>query len=639
MNTKNQNLIKELFSRTSALCNLLKMQASQEEIYFIPVGILFMKWINDSKDRFNWNIPNELRNLFVDNEYQHKIFCFEDGSKNIYRMARELEENNSILKGIFTSLCFPCIDSVSIENLENILEAYNEFQFIDNNAEKDITGPFIELFLSILSNDSSVYEFITPKSIRQLLVKLFDIDEYMNIADIACGTGGILSELVNEYKSTPLCVDTVKFYGQDINSKVTLIGTLNMLLHGITNFNIVIKDTLKEQVLHRNKESDSFDIVLSNLPLGIIWNNNEIYNNSDFNYGLPSSKIHADWIFIQRGIASLKSFGRAAFIVSKGTLTRNSEMSIRKHILKADIIEAVISLPSNLYGPKTMPIEILVINKAKGILKKDKILFIDASKDFYKKERGKNDLTLGGIDKILQIYHRWIEIDEYSKITDSSMIEDQNFQLDSSLYVNRKQLLIKHEKMKKLKEISEIKRGLQLPKDDMNKLTNSEDGSHYYIKISDIVDGKIEFNERIKGLTDNKIASYELKPGDIIISARGTLIKTAIYEIQAPPCIISGNIMLIRVKNGYDPYFLKFYLDSSEGNEQIKAMQGGSTITSLNHSKLQELFVPDIDIYKQNRLADKIIENENRYKSIIEHATIEYEQNIEIINKEIFDLV
>ncbi|MBW9154322.1 N-6 DNA methylase [Clostridium estertheticum] len=639
MNIKNQYLINKLFDCTIESCNLLKMKASQEEIYFIPVGILFMKWINDSKDRFNWIVTNELKNLFVDYEYSHKIFSYGDGSKNIYRMAQELERDNSMLNGIFTSLCFPYIDVVSIDHLESIFRTYNEFEFIDNNAEKAIMGPFIERLLYKLSNDSRFYEFITPKSIRQLLAKMFKLKEYMYIADVACGTGGILSEVVNEYQSNDLYTDRVKLYGQDINSKVVLIAKLNMLLHGITNSNIVIKDTLKDPILYRNNELNSFDIVLSNLPLGVNWNISETGYSGDFKYGVPSSKMHADWIFIQRGIASLKAVGIAAFIVSKGTLTRNSELDIRKRILNDDIIDAVISLPSNLYGSKTMPIEILVINKDKASFKKDKILFIDASKKFYKEERGRNALTIGDIDKILQIYHGWIEIDEYSKVIDNSIIDLQGFQLDSSLYINRNQLLIKHEKMCKLKEISDVRRGFQLPKDDGNKLSNSQEESHYYIKISDIVDGKIEFREKIKGIPYNKIITYELKPGDIIISARGTLIKTAIYKIQDPPSIISGNIMLIRIKTNYNPYFLKFYLDSYEGQEQIQTMQSGATITSLNHSKLQELFVPNIDFEKQNRLADRITENEREYKLKIEHAENIYDQQIDIINKEIFDFI
>ncbi len=68
-------------------------------------------------------------------------------------------------------------------------------------------------------------------------------------------------------------------------------------------------------------------------------------------------------------------------------------------------------------------------------------------------------------------------------------------------------------------------------------------------------------------------------------------------------------------------------------------MQGGATITALNHSKLQELLIPDINKEKQDKLAERINENEENYKTIIEHETKMYKQNIDIINKEIFNSI
>jgi hypothetical protein len=47
--------------------------------------------------------------------------------------------------------------------------------------------------------------------------------------------------------------------------------------------------------------------------------------------------------------------------------------------------------------------------------------------------------------------------------------------------------------------------GLQLLKNDMNKLTVTEEGSRYYIKISGIVDGEIQFYEKIKDITESKL--------------------------------------------------------------------------------------------------------------------------------------
>lgn len=637
MNTKNQYLINKLFNYTNSHYGLLSTQASQEEVYFIPLGILLLKWINDSTERFYWKVSELLKDLFVHGQYSYEIINTAKCSENIYKLAEEIESNNPILKGIFTSLCFANIDYIKPEYLENIIKDYSEIQFNDRNTEKDITGPFMELFLDRLSVYSSSYSFISPKSVKELLAKLFDFNECMSIADITAGTCSILAEVVNECYYNELDINSIKLYGQEINFKIAIIGKLNLLLHGVKNPNVIIKDSLKESILAEKDNITAFDVILSNLPLGLNWNANEIGYIDEFKYDY-SNKMFADWLFIQRGIAALAEKGRAAFVVSKGTLTRNSEMSIRKNILEDDLIEAVISLPSNLYGSKTMPIEILIINTNKELTKKNKILFIDASKEYYQKERGKNDLTKEHINKILNVYYKWSETNNYSKIADISSIEECNYELDSSLYINSKDYHLKQGKMKRLKDIADIKRGLQIQKDEMDKLVDSE-GSHYYIKISDINNGKIGFNEKIKKLSENKINLYVLRPKDIIISARGTLIKTAIYEDHMPPSVISGNIMLIRVKKDYNPYFLKFYLDSSKGKELIQDMQGGATITALNHSKLQELLVPDVDIDKQNSLAERIISNEENYELSIKSATKMYEQNLDIIEREISDFI
>ncbi len=456
----------------------------------------------------------------------------------------------------------------------------------------------------------------------------------MNIADITCGTGGILSQIINGCNSKNLDVNTINLYGQEINFKIALIGKVNLLLHGMKNSSIVIKDSLREPILNDNQYINNVDIILSNLPLGLKWNINEIGYKNDFKYDIPST-MNADWLFIQRGLSALNNCGRAAFIVSKGTLTRKTEMKIREYILKDDFVEAIISLPSNLYGSKTIPIEILIINKNKDITLKNKVLFIDASKAFYKKERGKNDLKPEHIDKLLAVYHNYTEIDGYSKLVDISMIEKHNFELDSSIYINNSLTDLKNAKMQILSKVADIKRGLQMSKNDIQNNKSSDDNSYYYIKISDLNDGKIQFNDKIKNLSASKINSYELKPNDILISARGTLIKLAIYEEHMQPSVFSGNILLIRVKQNYNPYFLKFYLSSPKGRELISSMQGGSTIISLNPNKLKEMLVPDISLEEQNELAERIKSNEKNYKQRILQAKNIYDQNLKTIDEEI----
>ena len=635
MNTDKKYLVNKLLEYTNKHYSLLKTQAPQEELHFFPVGVLLMKWICDSKERYEWNVSKDTKELFSNNLIYNRFYNEENCNKELYDLAKEFEKSNPILQGILTSLCFTYIDYIKPEHIKEMFINYSEFQFTDEYTEKEVMGPFIELFLQNLNDYFRFGSFVTPKPVKVLLAKLFSSHECMSLADITSGTCSILTEVVKQFNLHGLDINKIRIYGQEINYKVALIGRLNLLLHGVKQPDIEIKDSLREPISLGRRKTTKFDVILANLPLGIKWDPHEIGYKDEIKYNYPS-KMFADWIFVQRGLAALGKMGKAAFILSKGTLTRNTEISVRKNFIMEDLIESVISLPSNLYGSKSMPIEILIINKSKELNKKNKILFIDASKEYYKKERGKNDLSSKHIEEILKTYHNWHEIANYSKVVDVSIIENNSFNLDSSLYLNSREVCFEEGKVKKLKDVAEVKRGLQIQKKEISKLVK-DNGTHYYIKISDINDGNIDFNEKIRGLSESKISLYELKPKDIIISARGTLIKTAIYEENMPPSIISGNIMIIRLKKEYNPYFLKFYLDSSKGKELIKDMQGGSTITALNQSKLQELLIPDINKERQDKLAQRINENEANYKSIIEHAKKMYEQNIDIINNEIFN--
>lgn len=634
-------ILNDLFNRTIQLLDLVKSQALQEEIYFLPVGVLLLKWIDVSKEKFNLEDTldyKNIENLCVNSPYNDEFF-----REELSKMAANIEQQNPIFNGIFSSLCFSGINYVKDEYLRYIITTYRafEFNYIDSDLdlEKDITGLFVELFLQKLSDDSNSYSFITTKSIKELLARLFefDIHENMNIADITCGTGGILTEIINDCNYRKVDFNKINLYGQEINFKIALICRLNLLFHGVTNFNIVTKDSLKEPVLYENRYIVNADIVLSNLPLGLKWNINEIGYRQDFEYDLPNT-MNADWLFIQRGIAALNDYGRAAFIVTKGTLTRKVESKIRESILKDDLIESVISLPSNLYTHTSTSVEILIINKNKKPNLNNKVLFIDASKDYYKKERGKNDLKPEHINKIINAHYKCSEIDEYSKIVDISMIEKHNWELDSTLYINNVSANLNDSKMKILNEVADIKRGLQLSKNDIENNKNSKINSYHYIKISDINNDTIEFNEeneKVNNLSENKIQCYELKPNDILISARGSLIKLAIYEENMPPSVFSGNILLIRVKQTYNPYFLKFYLNSPKGKEIISGMQGGSTIIALNPNKLKDMSIPDISLKEQNELAERIKSNETNYKQRIQQAQNIYDKNLRAIDEEI----
>lgn len=95
-------------------------------------------------------------------------------------------------------------------------------------------------------------------------------------------------------------------------------------------------------------------------------------------------------------------------------------------------LDAVIGLPANLFYGTSIPTVILVLKKNR----KDKnILFIDASKEF---EKGKNQNNLNdeNIDKIVNAFKEYKEIDKYSHVATIEEIKENDYNLNIPRYVD-----------------------------------------------------------------------------------------------------------------------------------------------------------------------------------------------------------
>ena len=103
-----------------------------------------------------------------------------------------------------------------------------------------------------------------------------------------------------------------------------------------------------------------------------------------------------------------------------------------------------------------------------------------------------------------------------------------------------------------------------------------------------------------------KYKKYMLQDGDVIISARGTKISTAVAEnIKDRNIIATGNLIVVRCNDTLEPYYLKAFFDSDDGNLCLSVAQTGSTIFAINPKQLCELQYDSIDMEKQKRIAEK----------------------------------
>jgi type I restriction enzyme M protein len=268
-----------------------------------------------------------------------------------------------------------------------------------------------EFLLSEIASAGKNGQFRTPRHIIQLMVELVNPRLGERICDPACGTGGFLlgayqhiltqytsegrrftdengfvkgtygDKLTNEKLWKQLKVNT--FFGYDFDNTMVRIGLMNLMLHGISQPNIDLKDTLSKKY----NEDNLFDVILANPPFkGSI-------DKGDINEGFKLGTTKTELLFINRIFNSLKPGGRAAVIVPDGVLFGSSKAhrQAREMIINDCELQGVISMPSGVFKPYA-GVSTAVLVFVKGG-KTEKVWFYDMESDGYSLDdkRDKND--------------------------------------------------------------------------------------------------------------------------------------------------------------------------------------------------------------------------------------------------------
>ena len=102
--------------------------------------------------------------------------------------------------------------------------------------------------------------------------------------------------------------------------------------------------------------------------------------------------------------------------------------------MEADLIEAVVLLPENLFYNTTAPGIVVVLNRHKNSGRKGQFLLINAS-EFFVKKKPKNELTEEGIAAASEVFHKWVSREKLSQVVTLEQVRDADFNLSPSLFV------------------------------------------------------------------------------------------------------------------------------------------------------------------------------------------------------------
>ena len=210
-------------------------------------------------------------------------------------------------------------------------------------------------------------EFYTPRDITNLIVELANPQPDDSIYDPACGTGGFLLAAYDYARRISDSDRIPSILGCDINSQTANMARINAVLHGLPPGSIKSGNSLFD--LFPDGEQTYFDIVITNPPIGL--RHDELTldrlkdsSGSNFIYG-PPTRI-SDFNFIQHALSRLTNKGKAVILTSLRPLfISGQEAEIRRRLVTSDIIEAVITLPSNILPHTGAQSAVLLFNKAK----------------------------------------------------------------------------------------------------------------------------------------------------------------------------------------------------------------------------------------------------------------------------------
>ena len=441
------------------MADKLRNNMEASEYKHVILGLLFLKYISDRfLVRYNDLVssgddPEDRDQYIVENIF----YVPEDArwekiqaeartpqiGKTIDDALRLIEKENDSLKNVLdkryaskdlsSSILGGVIDLVSTTTLYS-------------KSDTDILGRVYEYFLGrfALYEGKGGGEFYTPSCIVKVLVNI--LEPYKGrVYDPCCGSGGMFvqsSKFIIEHAQS---IDNISVYGQESNPTTWRLCKMNLAIRGIeADLGALSADSFHED-LH---SGDKFDFILANPPFNISdWDGDKLKSDVRWKFGIPPVG-NANYAWLQHIYHHLSSNGVAGVVLANGSLSSNTsnEGIIRKAMLKADCIDAIVALPTQLFYSTQIPVCLWILNKDKVTNKsyrsrKGEVLFIDARSMGEMATRSLKELTSDDISKISDTYHNWrnkdgayVDIKGFCKSATMSDIKEHDYTLTPGRY-------------------------------------------------------------------------------------------------------------------------------------------------------------------------------------------------------------
>ncbi|XRP97639.1 HsdM family class I SAM-dependent methyltransferase [Methanocaldococcus sp. 16A] len=338
----------------------------------------------------------------------------------------------------------------------NLLDVIEKIDKIDPRNFED-TQVLSQLYEELLFNMGSEAgwsgEFYTPRPVIRFIVKIIKPKIGEKIFDPFGGSAGFLVEAYKYIKNELGDKITVQeeeilqretFYGHEKKPLPYLLGTMNMILHGILTPNYYRRNSLMEDV-HNVPEHEKYDIIMTNPPFG--GKENKIVQNN-FPYPVQATEALA----LQYIMRKLKDGGRAAVILPEGQIMFGGGKfkEIRKELLEKFNVYAIISLPQGVFSSMGAGVKTNIVFFEKTGQPTKEIWYYELEGKFTKKNRIKDKHFEDALKKFKNR-----EISENSWIVSIEEIKKRDYDLTPK-NPNKKEEIEYREPEEILKEIEEV---------------------------------------------------------------------------------------------------------------------------------------------------------------------------------------
>ena len=359
---------------------------------------------------------------------------------------REIERANpETLYRVFGASDWGNREMLTDEILKDLIEGLSEVSLGNASVSSDILGDAYEYLIgkfADITKRKKAGEFYTPRSVVRMMVDILDPKEGETIYDPACGTGGMLLGAIEHVERADGDARTFfgKIYGQEKNLTTSAIARMNLVLHGIEDFQIVREDTLRTPAFTDSSTGglSTFDCVIANPPFSLKEWGRDLWEADPWGraaYGLPPES-YGDYAWVQHMIASMASgTGRMAVVLPQGALFRKAaEGAIRRQLLEADLVETVIGLAPNIFYGTSFAPAIVILRRTKPAEETGKVLVIDAS-SLFRKGRAQNFLDPQHADQITTWVRAFEDVEDHCKVVRLDDIKAEGWTLNISRYV------------------------------------------------------------------------------------------------------------------------------------------------------------------------------------------------------------